>query len=949
MNARIVWRVMWKEYRALRGLWIAAAAASWMSQLAVLALSREASWFGVAFGAALITPVFYALGAAAASFAGEREEGADRFLTSLPLSVAPLVTGKMLFLLLSTLAIVPAVALVAAVSAWWPQAEYFDADLYFIWAPAVLEVIAWGLLFSLLGRSVMQAAFLGGLVAAGSVSIALWLTNDVVDQVDVEQYGNALLARLTIVGIVLLVDLTLAQHWLRGAVGEQPLGRQISLSKVRAVWPTFLARATRPLRWQGRLAWLAARQSAGAFALAIVLPIALATLIPLGDHARRYSEWSSAGETEIHVLWEGTLAFIALLVGCAMFSGDQRERGYRCLAEQGANARSIWCSRQMIGVAALFVGIAAWHLAWWLGPMSRLGPISQFAAEEGGRYVIGWHGITARECALVAIAYGVGQAMSLLFRSSIVGTLVSVMAIAPFYLWYRLTTHFALPSIGTLWPLAAGLLATTAVFLPRWLIDRRGPTTWLRTGGTFGLFAGGVLAMVPELRLAEAPDEPIAFDVAAFRATLNGEARETAKMYWLALVRMTPLDPESESALPDQQRNLADEARADLTGRLRTTFITDADRQWLAANEEAIDLTLAANARPTCAFVEGFGDRPTRIRADLNNLLLLRGVAAENRLDASLDSVRAALHLIRHVRPEPWAAARLERQVLEFVTAWSVWPGQTPERLRAMDDLLVGYEASLPNPDEWVKFDYLDTLERIDRFDGHFMNPFENWAWQAPWERARTELLLRFWTNEDLAVVDRVAQSLRDGASLDWLQDAQLAEGFDLRRRTTPHLPFQMREFSAGTALGNLAAERAARRRATRVMLALAAYQLANGHPPESLEHLAGTDGQALPKDPYTGLQFRYFPQGLPIRIRLGVGLGEDQTLALKDGAPLLWSPGIQVRMTETQENGVLAPGYSMVNRERQFERVDDLQAWTHGIAFPVPQPSGSDNEQQSQ
>ncbi|MFO0896254.1 MAG: hypothetical protein U0836_02395 [Pirellulales bacterium] len=942
MNARIVWRVMWKEYRALRGLWIAVAAASWTSQFAVLALSRDASWFGVAFGAALITPVFYALGAAAASFAGEREEGADRFLMSLPLSIAPLVTGKMLFLLLSTLAIVPAVALVAAVSAWWPQAEYFDADLYFIWAPAVLEVIAWGLLFSLLGRSVMQAACLGGLVAAGSVSIALWLTNDVVDQVDVEQYGNALLARLTIVGVVLLGDLTLAQHWLRGAVGEQRLGRRISLSKVRAVWPRFLARAARPLRWQGRLAWLAARQSAGMFALAIVLPIALATLIPLGDQARRYSEWSPAGETEVHVLWEGTMAFVALLVGCAVFFGDQRERRYRCLAEQGGSARSIWCSRQMIGVAALFVGIAAWHLAWWLGPMSRLGPISRFAAEEGGRYVIGWHGITARECALVAIAYGVGQAMSLLFRSSIVGTLVSVMAIVPFFLWYRLTAYFALPAIGTLWPLVAGLLATTAVFLPRWLIDRRGPTTWLRTGGTFGLFAGGVLAIVPELRLAEAPDEPIGFDVAAFQATLDGEARETAKMYWRALVRMTPLDPESER--PELDRLRADAARGELDARLRNAFITDADRRWLGANEEAIDLTLAANARPTCAFVLWGFDRPTRTRADLINLLLLRGVAAENRLDASLESVRDALQLVRHVRPEPWAAARLERQALEFIAAWSVWPGQTPERLRAMDELLVDYEANLPNPDEWVKFDYLDTLEQIDRFDGHFMNPFENWVWQAPWERVRTERLLRLWTNGDLAVVDRVAQSLRDGASLDWLQDAQLAEGFDLRRRTTPHLPFQMREFSAGTALGNLAAERAARRRATRIMLDLAGYRLGHGHLPDSLEDLAATQVRELPKDPYTGLRFRYFPEGFPVRIGLGVGLGPDQTLTLDDGQPLLWSPGIQVRMTETQENGSLAPGYSMVNRDRQFERVDDLQAWTHGITFPVPQSSRNDS-----
>jgi len=937
MNGRIVWRVMWKEYRALRGLWIAVALASWMAQLGVFMLSRELSWWEVAWGAALVTPVFYALGAAAATFAGEREEGADRFLLALPVSTAPLVTGKMLFLLLSTVAIVPAVALTTAAAPWWPESQLHDEDLLVVWAPAVLEVVAWGLLFSLLGRSVMQAAGLGAVAAAIGATVALWISNDQVDQVDSAQYGNALLTRLVIVGVVLLADLAVAREWLQGALGERDSSWRTWTGGLRAAWPRLSAWAARPLRWQGRMIWQSARQAVAGYSLAIALPIAFAFAIP-SDLTPRFSSWDSSGKTETNTLWESVLILLAMFVGCRVFAADQRQRSYRCMAEQAVSASSLWWNRQFVGWAALLAGIIVWHLVWWLCLFARLGPISLFVPTETDKYAGSWSGITPREWALVALAYGVGQALSLFFRSNLVASLVAVMAIVPVFFWYQVTTLFALPAIGVLWPLVVGLLAATAVFLPRWLVDDRRPRTWLRAGGAFGLFAGGVLAVVPELRLADVPDEPIAFDVAAFRATLDIDARATAKLYSDALKAMRPLDPESELAEQHLRRERADAARIALLARLASGQINDADRDWLATNSEALQLTLAANERPTCAFVDWSGDFATRTRADLLTLLLLRGVADENKNDAVLASVGDALRMIGHMRPEPWTAERLERQTLEFIVASSAWPGQTVERLKAMDELLIGYEASVPNPDEWTKFEYLELLDHLNRAAAQYPSRLEAWFVGAPWERERAERLLRIGTNETLAAIDRTVQALQNGASLEWLNDAQSSPQFDRRFAVTPVFRYAAGAgWSTVPVLSVRAAERAARRRATRIMLELAVFRLRHDRFPDSLEQLSADLGRELPKDPYTGIAFRYFPQGFPIRVQLDVGLGREKALTMEDGQALLWSPGLQVRMTETQETGALTPGYSMRNGNQRFERVDDLRAWMSGWTFPIP------------
>src|SRR5262245_51914345 len=102
MNQTIFWRIVWKEYRAQRGLWLAALGAALMMQLGLwLFVGYGDAVYGVAF----VLPAFFALGSAAVLFAAEREERTADFLRVLPSPPGAVLAGKLLFVLASTIAL----------------------------------------------------------------------------------------------------------------------------------------------------------------------------------------------------------------------------------------------------------------------------------------------------------------------------------------------------------------------------------------------------------------------------------------------------------------------------------------------------------------------------------------------------------------------------------------------------------------------------------------------------------------------------------------------------------------------------------------------------------------------------------------------------------------------------------------------------------------------------
>ena len=96
MNRSIFWRLVWKEYRLQRALWIAMAVLTVLAQFAVVAYESCQLQLGMAplYLIAVALPSLYALGCGATLFAGEHEADTYEFQRSLPVHALSVFVGK---------------------------------------------------------------------------------------------------------------------------------------------------------------------------------------------------------------------------------------------------------------------------------------------------------------------------------------------------------------------------------------------------------------------------------------------------------------------------------------------------------------------------------------------------------------------------------------------------------------------------------------------------------------------------------------------------------------------------------------------------------------------------------------------------------------------------------------------------------------------------------------
>ena len=104
-----LFRFVWKEYRTLRGFWLAMGGLALLPML-VSKILAEPGWDQASFilGTAQLAAALYAMGAAATLFSVEHEEETFAFLSGLPVTWPVPFWGKV------TTALVGAVALAAA-------------------------------------------------------------------------------------------------------------------------------------------------------------------------------------------------------------------------------------------------------------------------------------------------------------------------------------------------------------------------------------------------------------------------------------------------------------------------------------------------------------------------------------------------------------------------------------------------------------------------------------------------------------------------------------------------------------------------------------------------------------------------------------------------------------------------------------------------------------------
>ncbi len=505
--------LVWKEYREQRIAWAALAvvgAAALFGLPIIMApgdFESQPQARDTIVAAVVLVAWAYGLICGAMLLAGEREMGTLPFLDALPGLRGQVWRAKCLAGVLLVIAQVAVLMGLAAAANLFPNWGQAAATLIGMGGVALFGM-AWGMLFSSLGRSVMNMILLG--VAGQLAAASLFIVPAVFLSVLIFQvYG---------------VPAEASMNWSWAAVAAFSIPAALGASaliftrpdrgRLRPVRPPAPARAGRRVALWERLFWLTWRQSRF-FAVGLSLFSVLLGFLTLADGL---------------LLWPAATLLVGVLCGATAFA-DEQQGPYRFLGDQRFPLVRFWIVkvglRFLIAVVAAFVVFLPSAVAA-LGKSDIEGYGSSGATEHVPFLVMAFHsGLLATVCpwglfltAWLVSGFCAGVLCGLLFRNGLasgvfslfLGSLLAVV-------WVPSMLQGGLHVWQMLGPPALLLLSTPFLLRP-WAAGRIVSWTTTRRLAPFAVLAVLWIAAGLYYRIVEIPDVPPPGDLAAFRASL---------------------------------------------------------------------------------------------------------------------------------------------------------------------------------------------------------------------------------------------------------------------------------------------------------------------------------------------------------------------------------------------------------------------------------------------
>ena len=914
MNASIVWRLVWKEYRVLRGFWIALACMTLIAQLYILVRITPADGMVVwLFSCAAAAPAFYALGCGATMFATEYEEGTVELLRALSAPAGPVAAGK-LVAAVGTTALLWVVLWLAAT--WMAGGRLIGSPVWIDgsrspgtsvgygllehWGLAAAEGLLWGILFSLIVKRPLLAACLGATAASVTVHGIIWTMHPGATVfMTLTPYLEAAPYRIGLAAALGVVDIWLAQRWLRPPAGIAASGAAVGTAiSDRLSW-----RQSKTGEIFGRLVWHQLRQSAGTTAALIGIGLTLVLTFCWTSATNLYALSILAG-VALPIQLLVVLPIIASLVGSTLFLPDKRADRFRFLVEHGVRPTHYWLSRQFAGIGVLILCACVVRLtAGIAASLALVAGVPGSRAVLGQGQVVKYVTIVGSSFGAIVLAYASGQLCGMFFRSGLLAGLSGLVLTALTVSWSALMIALGVGWTWSVLPIPLVLLLASWLRTRDWMLERSDLPARLRAVLVLALPTATLLVAVAVYRVYEVPDVDPGFKVSEFSRPLTHQERATADMYRRAVDLFVRVRTKKRAV----ERGSASRPEPDETVEA-----------WLAnKNKESVEAFLKASAQPQCAFYD-----PARGASELRvwyghlvRFLLDSGRQLERngQLDEAFERYLAVLRFSAHLRKRATTAGQqnadlVERDVYDRLVTWAAAPGQSSDRLLAAIRTITAFQQGLPARANAIEADYL-LLERIARADPEAMAAvflpgdqtkmivFRSYL---PWERARALRALRAVTAAHLRSTAELESKLGSRAEGPYwrrgLYDRSSARPPPYRWLASSYLGMASRWTSyhwlthrMGWPASEVRIE--TRRRAILVLLALKAWQLEHGQYPAALDQLAGTYLEQLPLDPYSGGPFVYRPEGFSMVIRTGVGSSAELTV-VPAGTPVFWSVG---------------------------------------------------------
>jgi hypothetical protein len=798
----MLWRVVWKEYRAQRGFWLSVAGfAVTMMLLWMWLLDELNGRFAAPWAIALGMPALYALGSAAILFASEREEGTTDFLRIMAARPGRVFLGKVGFTIVSTLAICGTL-LAAARILTWGLPDRFASDVNLAIAEWItLELLVWGFFFSTVCTRVLTAVCFAAFVPL----LVKFLLQETLYRV----FGRL---STTYEDLVLLIPVFAASFvvWRRTMAGRSrawsvPQFSSRSRQSGNVLERLAAARETAPAwrRTFTRLVWLELRQALTIGHLLWIGGILLLAFAP----------WIFTYQPN-----QSSLASILLaptLIGVWTFQAEQGRRT-RFLAEHGLSPHAVWLSRQLIWLFVAAAVVAPCLVAVELANAHHVATFKHTFSSMFHEDVPGASAVVFA-LALAVLGYGSGQLASMLIPRSVTAGFIGFVIYWLLSVWAWFMAEMAVPYLLAVAPLVAIMLAATLVWSRRWLLEQTTWQAWTRLALTMAFSVVAVWGGVGVYRVFSVPspealwrpyEVALALEARAASGRRNTrEEIETAHLYEQAIAQFRM-----------RVQNSAEDGSATAGARSGWAFAHDHQRLVLTENGKALENFLAATERANCAFSE-----PLTTRSDAQVspaivgsmavakvvLLSARELEADGKLDDALERYLAVLRFGRHVASHgglgQWIAGEsLERMCGEWLPLWAAHPDQTPERLDAGMRRVVHELDQYPSLRDALAVDQFIARREIAgnwNEDLPITRPYEGWNRFAlalfgrwfPWEKSRALRMLDLITvaqwrsleslDENLATIQNALQMVR--------RDAFVMNG-RLATATDAELPWQL-------------------------------------------------------------------------------------------------------------------------------------------------------------
>ncbi len=909
------WRLIWKEYRTQRPLWLALLVGTQVLQIAFLALNWALNGspplqptdpirlglLGIAYGGSAI----YVLGCCATLFSVEHETGTFDFQRVLPANQPRVFWAKVGFALVSSMGLTLLLWIITrgvfVLTLPREGTVYGGFGLLFL-----VELFCWSILCSLL----IQQPLWGVVTAITLQSVMLYFVVPYLrgPMQDSDWPGSSAGFVPTRIGVVLALlagNIVVGKLWFEDRL-RLPRWRSRRKPDIAPSYPSDAELppyiGERQFGWSRSLwlGWRDGRWVQGA--ILVWFGFEFFTL----KTANRWTDLLLPGLTG------------SFVCGLFAFAPEHWSSRFRFMAERGCPPRLAWVSRQAIWLPPVLVMSVA---TLWLQTDNYGLQYPPHLRPEDAAFGRMMPALGPFLC------YSAGQFAAMLIRSTVVAIAVGVALAVFAFMWGQLMTSWLAPAWWSVGSLPVIGLFVTWLKANDWVEERHDRVARWRLALGIGVPVVVLLATCATYRVIQIPVVmlPPEWDEAPqILARLTPAEKETLRIYRRAVAEIEGGEDRLETY--EARRTRLQKEHADWTDRqVRVEAFDGFYRDWLAQHVAVLPLLREAHGKPPVPLALVEADLPPRPNddsiADRTEKLpwLMIQQAEHSRitgdLDATWNDILIAFELLRRsdLRAAPVrdlftntsSSFVHEAWFLATVAKWGRHNEQSRDRIIMAIRKLEEIAPDRTLIQSAVHHEYLQALEwlKLGETWKRYAQAVRSWGegetfwklstvWNAMfWERWRSDRVVRWQSSLALQRADLLGRILKANRRLPLFSQSQFPSVQDLADIAELMPPEERTKLDALNNYDRNSAEgailqatlvppnmhwgvfviveteflkRAESFRATMLLLALADFHREHGRYPESLTELAPTYFAEVPRDPKMAVPFVYFPHGVP-------------------------------------------------------------------------------------